>query len=183
MSEVQAMGELELLLSAYVDGECTAEEARRVEAALLVDEGLRRRLADHRALSAWVQVSLRAAAEEADLSGLADEVWARVSVARPSVSNVRQERPSGGRWGAWLKGALDVNPWRWALAGTAAAAAAVAVVVAAPWIRGPDPLQERLLLPGSAEASVISMQTKGENGAMLYKTREGTHIIFLTGES
>lgn len=176
------MGELELLLSAYVDGECTAEEARRVEAALLVDEGLRRRLADHRAVSAWVQVSLRAAAEEADLSGLADEVWERISAARSSAPrDVRQARPSRGRWGAWLKDALDVKPWRWALAGTAAAA--VAVVVAAPWIRGPDPLQERLLLPGSAEASVISMQTKGDNAAMLYKTSEGTHIIFLTGES
>lgn len=176
------MGELELLLSAYVDGECTAEEARRVEAALLVDEGLRRRLADHRALSAWVQVSLRAAAEEADLSGLGDEVWARVSAARPAVTAEARKAPQS-RWGAWLKGALDPKPWRWALAGTAAAAAAVAVVVAAPWVGGPDPLRERLLLPGSAEASVISMQTEGENGAMLYKTMDGTHIIFLTGES
>ncbi len=64
--------ELEMLLSAYADGELAPDESAKVEAALRADPLLQARLADQKALSGLLRASMEMEADEVDFSRFAD---------------------------------------------------------------------------------------------------------------
>ena len=73
------------LLSAYVDGELTAAERETVERALAADPRLRQLEQSMRGVGSAMRSLSEARVAEADFSGLADRVMARVSSRQPGV--------------------------------------------------------------------------------------------------
>lgn len=95
---------------------------------------------------------------QADFSGFADRVLARVRAERP-VPLVEKAR-------VWLREALTFHPLRMALA----AAAAVAVLVG-----GPAALMSRT--PGAG--LLVSELDFGPSGGMVYQTADDTTVIWI----
>lgn len=165
---------LDELLSAHLDGELSPEEEAAVLAALEESEEARLALDDQRALSLALRSTLEAMGEEMDFSSFADEVMAKVEAAAPA----RETEPSfGARLWASISDRFGPrrSPW---LAGAAALAAA-AVAISPFVLQGGAP--GRMILEGDpANANVLAMQTPDDHGATLFKTAEGTTIIYLT---
>lgn len=174
MKGMEASMEWEERIAAYVDGEGSETERRRVEEAIAADPALASMAEAHAAFSAAVRRALLEPADGVDWDAMADRVLekARVAPAREAVADERRLRwrELFGWWG---------RPWRLALA-SAACAAAVSITT---WIARPaDDLSQRMLLGGASEAKVLSMQAADDTGAMLVKTSGGATIIFLMAE-
>ncbi|AKU93090.1 anti-sigma factor family protein [Vulgatibacter incomptus] len=163
--------DLELLLSAYADGELSPQDAERIEALLASDDDLGDRLADHRALSAALRGIGEDAADEVDFSGFADAVMAQIPPYVPPLS-VRLRR--------LVAPLLDQGRWRFALGACGAAAAALAIT---PFVLDRDAgvaIPPGLLFAGDPSAvNVISLDAQGDHETMLFKTSGGTTIIFV----
>lgn len=165
--------DLEERLSAYADGELPLEEAERLRVALEGDPLAQAILRDHEALSAALRATLEEVGEEADLSGFADGVMARVEAERAAARAVA-EAPAPRRRFEWTRR-------RRAPIFAAAAGLAALAVVASPGLFE-EGSEARIILAGDpADASILSMTTSGGHGATLFKTSEGTTIIYLTG--
>lgn len=174
--------DIELLLSAYVDGELEPEERAEVEALLEAEPTLKLRLEDHRALSASLRFTLEQEADAVDFSGFADGVMAKLPARSPGL---------GERIRGFLGDFLGERRHRFALG---AVTAAVVAVASAPFfvIRPPlpeyrlvakteeAPLSAGLLLAGDASAAdVLSVEATGDYETMLIKTSAGTTIIYV----
>lgn len=176
--------DLELLLSAFADGELSEEERAAVEAALRDDPKLRARLDDHLALSALLRASLEKEADAVDFSGFADRVMEKLP---------REERVSvWSRLGVWLDELFTYHRWQAA----SGLAAAVTLLVAGPLVwdavrrqpaafqvaRAPagDVAVEGPRLDGGG-ATVIEIETAEDTDAMLFQTASGTTVIYVQG--
>ncbi len=170
--------EMEMLLSAYRDGELSPDERAVVEEALREDPGLQARLDDHAALSSWLQASVEKEADLVDFSGFADRVMAGLP---PPV----EERASAwSRFTVWLDETLTFHKWQAA----SALGAAVVLLVAGPLVwnathKASDAgrMQGPLLAGGPGLSQVISVQTAEDTDAMLFKTESGTTVIYVQG--
>lgn len=167
---------LDELLSAHLDGELSKEEEAAVLAALGESEEARLALDDQRALSVAVRSTLEAMGEEMDFSSFADEVMARVEAA-PQVAAARESSPSLGAWLASLADRFGPRRSPWLAGAAALAAAAVAV---SPFVLGGGAPGRMILEGDPGNANVVAMQTPDDHGATLFKTSEGTTIIYLT---
>jgi anti-sigma factor RsiW len=172
--------EMEILLSAYCDGEASADERKVVEQALAQDPRLRARLADLQATSALVQASLEREADQVDFSSFADSVMERVAPVR-AVAKV--ESPSlWARFTAWLDDLFAHHR----LQVTAALTVAVVLLVAGPllWNQQQQTTLESqgpLLAGGADMASVIDLATPEDTDAMIINTASGTTVIYVQG--
>jgi len=167
--------ELEMLLSAYADGELSPEERAEVEEALRGDPALQARLADLQALSGLMRASLEQEADAVDFSGFADAVMAKLPAAK---------KPSAwARFTVWLDEQLRYHRWQVA----SGLAAAVLLLVAGPlvWdsVRSPGTadLPGPLLAGGPGLSAVIDVSTPEETDAMIFKTASGTTVIYVQG--
>lgn len=154
-------------LSAYADGELSPEEAEDLRRAIEGDPVAEAILRDHRALSEALRLTLEEVGEEADLSGFADAVMARIEAERPAPAKAR-------RWFEWR------GRKRAPIFAAAAAALATLVVVAVPLFEE-ESARPMLLAGDPTDASIVSMSTFGGHGATVFKTSEGTTIIYVTG--
>ncbi len=167
--------DLEERLSAYADGELPPEEAERLRVAIEGDPLAQAILKDHEALSLALRATLEEAGEKADFTGFVDGVMARVEAERAEASRP-EEAPAPRRRLGWFR--LRRAP----IFAAAAAALAAVVVVGGPGLVD-EPSSARMLLAGDpADATILSMTTSGDHGATLFKTSEGTTIIYLTGK-
>lgn len=155
-------------LSAYADGELAPEEAEEVRRALEGDPLAQAILKDHEALSGALRLTLEEVGEEADLANFADEVMGRIEATRTPVAPEAPRRRFSWR-----------SKRRAPLFAAAAGALATLVVVASP-LFGSGGGKEMLLAGDPADATILSMSTIGAHGATLFKTSEGTTIIYLT---
>ncbi len=177
--------EMEILLSAYRDGELSPGEVREVEAALAQDPRLRARLEDLSTLSAFVQASLEREADEVDFSGFADSVMERVAPAAPvrAASPVVHEEPGlWARFTVWLDDLFAHHR----LQVTAALTVAVVLLVAGPLVWNQQhqttlESQGPLLAGGPDMAAVIDLTTSDETDAMIINTASGTTVIYVQG--
>ena len=166
--------ELEMLLSAYADGELSPDERAEVEEALRGDPKLQARLADLEAFSGLMRASLEQEADLVDFSGFAD----RVMAALPA-----EKKPSAwARFTVWLDEQLQFHRWQVA----SGLGAAVVLLVAGPliWdsVKAPTAdLQGPLLAGGPGLSTVIDVQTPEDTDAMLFKTASGTTVIYVQG--
>jgi anti-sigma factor RsiW len=165
--------DLEMLLSAYRDGELSPDERAVVEEALHSDPKLQARLSDHEALSGLMRATLEQEADQVDFSGFADAVMARLPAARPSL---------WARFTVWVDEMLTYHRWQ------AASGLSVAVVllVAGPLIwnatKAPSgAMQGPLLAGGPGLSTVIDVATPEDTDAMLFKTASGTTVIYVQG--
>ncbi len=129
--------EINTLLYLYADGECSADEAKRVEAALESDPALKAELAELRQVSMFAADAFTSTTPEVDLSSVFGDVMARidgesVEVAETAIDGVRVQREATeeapgalAKFGAWLKSAFTFE----APMASAMVAAAVALVV------------------------------------------------------
>lgn len=163
--------DLEERLSAYADGELPPHEAEELRAAIEGDPVAQVILRDQEALSAALRATLEEVGEEADFAGFADGVMARVEAERQAEPSAA---PQPRRRFAWRRRRAPIL--------AAAAGLAALAVVAIPGLFG-DPSGGRMLLADDpADAAVLSMTTTADHGATLFKTSEGTTIIYLTGK-
>ena len=142
------------LLSAYVDGELTAAERETVERALSADPRMREIERSMRSLGSAVRLLSEAEVAEADLSGLADRVMARVS-RRPGVLDRLRD--------AWRRPWLPVG-------------GLVAVAAAALFFFRP------VAPPAASEGVVVQSVTadsQAELRPVVLKTESGDAIIWL----
>ena len=175
--------DLELLLSAYVDGELAPQERARVEAAIARDAKLQARVDDLRALSALMRTSLEQEADAVDFSGFADRVMAGLP---------EQKRASvWSRFGVWLDELFTYHRWQ-AASGLAVAVTLLAVgpliwdavrqpAVVRPSVQTSGETLEGPRLAGSEDFAVIELETAEDTDAMLFKTASGTTVIYVQG--
>lgn len=161
-------------LSAYADGELSPEEAEEIRRAIEGDPLAEAILRDHEALSAALRITLEEVGEEAELSGFADGVMARIEAERKVEAPAAAAPAPRRAFAGWRRRRAPIFA-------AAAAALATLVVVASPLFE--DDAGVRMLLAGDpADASILSMSTSGDHGATVFKTNEGTTIIYLTGK-
>lgn len=171
MSEIIRDRTFDERLSAFADGELGAEEAEEIRRLLEADPAARALLEDFQAMSTALRATLEEIGEEADFEGFADRVMARLEPERPAAAPAPEKRR---RFEWWVRRRAPL------FAGAAALAALAVVVGPGLW---DDSTTERVLLAGDpADAQVLAMSTQGEHGATLFKTSEGTTIIYLTGK-
>jgi anti-sigma factor RsiW len=142
------------LLSAYVDGELTADERETVERALAADPRVREIERSLRGLGPAMRVLSEAEVEKADFSGLADRVMARVSRRSGVLARLREAVR-----GPWL-------PVGGLVALAAAAFFAFRPVAPAPSVAGVD-------------VSSVTADSQPELRPVVLKTDTGDAIIWL----
>lgn len=162
--------DLELLLSAYADGELAPAERERVEAALARDPKLRSRLDDHRALGGALRAALEQEADSIDFAGFTEAVMARLPAERKA--------PLGERLRAWIEETLTFHRWQ----AVSALSFAVLLLVAGPilWSNLRPAAMEGPLLAGG-DVAVLDVTTAEDTDAMLFTTASGTTVIYVQG--
>jgi len=163
-------------LSAFADGELGAEEAEEIRRLLETDPAARARLEDFQAMSMALRATLDEIGEEADFEGFADRVMDRLKpespAAAPPETAAAPEKRRRFEWRLRRRAPLFAG----------AAALATLAVVVGPGLWGESTAGRVLLAGDPADAKVLAMSTQGEHGATLFKTSEGTTIIYLTGK-
>lgn len=166
--------EIDVLLSAYRDGELSGAEKEEVEEALRSDPALQARLADHEALSAFLLDSLDQRMDAVDFSRFADSVMAKIEA--PAAAKPKKA-PLWARFQVAITEILEYRRWQF----VSAAAAAVLLLVAGPLLWEQTHPQEMgpLLAGGPGLVSVTSVTTSGDTDAMIFQTKSGTTVIYV----
>lgn len=153
-----------IALSPYVDGELSPSERQALERHLAGCADCTSRVADLRATSGLMRVGMEMLADEADFSGFAQKVMARITPEKP---------PLWERLGIALHELFTYQRWQMA---TGLAIALLAILAAAGWLLHP-------VTPagyGSQQIAVRSVVTdeRAHVAPVVMKTREGDTIIW-----
>lgn len=179
--------DINTLLYSYADGECSADEAKRVEAALASDPALNAELSELRQVSLFAADAFASTTPDVDLSSLYGDVMARIdgetadvgAAASTAIDGVRVQReaaePAMGamaKFGAWLKSAFTFE----APMASAMVAAAVALVVGGAYISQGDEGGNSIAEPGSVDITEVEPDRRGPEGEVKAAARNTAFV-------
>jgi anti-sigma factor RsiW len=157
------------MLSPFIDGELSPADRQLVERHVSVCQDCVGRVADLRAESGLVRLGMEMLAEEADFTGFAQKVMARVTPERPPVWE--RVRLSVTEFFTYHRGAMV----------TAAVSAAVVLLIAVPLL-----MRDRTPLGYASEQIAIQQVSVDESARVspvVLNTDDGNAIIWLVNQS